>query len=569
VGPATMEDRHFIEWDKDDIDTLRMMKVDVLALGMLTCIRKAFDLIRIHGGRPYDLATVPREDGEVYEMLQKADAIGVFQVESRAQMNMLPRLKPAKFYDLVIEVAIVRPGPIQGDMVHPYLRRRSGIEKVEYPSPGPTHGEKNELFDVLSKTLGVPLFQEQAMKLAIVAAEFTPDEANGLRRAMATFRNVGTIDNFKEKFVGRMVRRGYEQEFAERCFKQIEGFGSYGFPESHAASFAHLVYISAWIKKFHPAAFACALLNSQPMGFYAPAEIVRDAREHEVEVRHVDVNFSDWDNTLELCLDGSLALRLGFRQVSGFREDWAKTLLGSRGNGYRAVSDVARRVRLPKRALIILAEADSFQSISMDRREILWAVRRIADDDALPLFASQYVEVQTDEEIAPLPLMPLSEHVLADYQMLRLSLRAHLMFFLRDLFRSEGVLDCAEISAAKDGAPASCAGIVLVRQMPGDSGVVFMTLSDEAGVANVVVWPRLVETFRREIMGGRLLLVEGRVQRSPEGVVHLVAERFFDRTYELERLSEDVTEAPSFRSQAAKHRHPRNVRTVPKSRDFH
>jgi error-prone DNA polymerase len=569
VGPATMEDRHFIEWDKDDIDTLRMMKVDVLALGMLTCIRKAFDLIRIHGGRPYDLATVPREDGEVYEMLQKADAIGVFQVESRAQMNMLPRLKPAKFYDLVIEVAIVRPGPIQGDMVHPYLRRRSGIEKVEYPSPGPTHGEKNELFDVLSKTLGVPLFQEQAMKLAIVAAEFTPDEANGLRRAMATFRNVGTIDNFKEKFVGRMVRRGYEQEFAERCFKQIEGFGSYGFPESHAASFAHLVYISAWIKKFHPAAFACALLNSQPMGFYAPAEIVRDAREHEVEVRHVDVNFSDWDNTLELCLDGSLALRLGFRQVSGFREDWAKTLLGSRGNGYRAVSDVARRVRLPKRALIILAEADSFQSISMDRREILWAVRRIADDDALPLFAAQYVEEQTDEEIAPLPLMPLSEHVLADYQMLRLSLRAHLMFFLRDLFRSEGVLDCAEISAAKDGAPASCAGIVLVRQMPGDSGVVFMTLSDEAGVANVVVWPRLVETFRREIMGGRLLLVEGRVQRSPEGVVHLVAERFFDRTYELERLSEDVTEAPSFRSQAAKHRHPRNVRTVPKSRDFH
>jgi error-prone DNA polymerase len=569
VGPATMEDRHFIEWDKDDIDVLRMMKVDVLALGMLTCIRKAFDLIRIHGGRPYDLATVPREDGEVYEMLQKADAIGVFQVESRAQMNMLPRLKPAKFYDLVIEVAIVRPGPIQGDMVHPYLRRRSGIEKVEYPSPGPEHGEKNELFDVLSKTLGVPLFQEQAMKLAIVAAEFTPDEANGLRRAMATFRNVGTIDNFKEKFVGRMVRRGYEQEFAERCFKQIEGFGSYGFPESHAASFAHLVYISAWIKKFHPAAFACALLNSQPMGFYAPAEIVRDAREHEVEVRHVDVNFSDWDNTLELCLDGSLALRLGFRQVSGFREDWAKTLLGSRGNGYRAVSDVARRVRLPKRALIILAEADSFQSISMDRREILWAVRRIADDDALPLFASQYVEVQTDEVIAPLPLMPLSEHVLADYQMLRLSLRAHLMFFLRDLFRNEGVLDCAQISGVKDGAPASCAGIVLVRQMPGDSGVVFMTLSDEAGVANVVVWPKLVETFRREIMGGRLLLVEGRVQRSPEGVVHLVAERFFDRSHELERLSEDVTESPSFRSQAAKHRHPRNVRTVPKSRDFH
>ena len=286
------------------------------------------------------------------------------------------------------------------------------------------------------------------MKLAIVAAKFTPDEANGLRRAMATFRNVGTIDNFKEKFVGGMVGRGYEQDFAERCFKQIEGFGSYGFPESHAASFAHLVYISAWIKKFHPDAFACALLNSQPMGFYAPAEIVRDAREHDVEVRHVDVNFSDWDNTLEPC-EGGLALRLGFRQVSGFREDWAKTLLASRANGYRAVSEVARRVRLPKRAFIILAEADSFQSISMDRREILWAVRRIADDDALPLFAAQYVEEQTEEEIAPLPLMPLSEHVLADYQMLRLSLRAHLMFFLRDLFRSEGVSDCAEISGGE------------------------------------------------------------------------------------------------------------------------
>ena len=569
VGPATMEDRYFIEWDKDDIDVLRMMKVDVLALGMLTCIRKAFDLIRIHEGKSYDLATVEREDPRVYEMLQKADAIGVFQVESRAQMNMLPRMKPKEFYDLVIEVAIVRPGPIQGDMVHPYLRRRSGLEPVEYPSPAPEHGDRDELRNVLSKTKGVPLFQEQAMRLAIVAAKFTPEEANGLRRAMATFRNVGTIDNFREKFVGRMVARGYAPEFAERCFKQIEGFGSYGFPESHAASFAHLVYVSAWIKRYHPAAFGCALLNSQPMGFYAPAEIVRDAREHEVEVRHVDVNFSEWDNTLELCPDGTLALRLGFRQINGFREGWAKVLITSRGNGYRAVDEVARRVRLPRRALIILAEADSFQSIAMDRREILWAVRRIADDAALPLFAAQYVEEQAEEELAPLPPMPLSEHVLADYQMLRLSLRAHLMFFLRDVFRSEGVMDCAEISAALDGLRASCAGIVLVRQMPGDAGVVFATLSDEAGVANIVVWPRLVETFRREIMGARLLLVEGRVQRGPEGVVHLVAERIFDRSYELGRLSEDVTQAPPFRSQAAKHRHPRNVRSVPKSRDFH
>ncbi len=576
IGPATMKDRFFIEWDKDDIDTLRMMKVDVLALGMLTCIRKAFDLIRVHEGKSYDLATVPREDPAVYEMLQRADAIGVFQVESRAQMNMLPRLKPEKFYDLVIEVAIVRPGPIQGDMVHPYLKRRkefkdsNGTKAIEYPSPTFEPAAKDELVPVLSKTMGVPLFQEQAMKLAIVAARFTPEQANGLRRAMATFRNVGTINNFKRLFIDGMVQRGYAQDFAERCFKQIEGFGSYGFPESHAASFAHLVYISAWIKKYHPAAFACALLNSQPMGFYAPAEIVRDAREHNVEARHVDVNFSRWDNTLELCADGALALRLGFRQVNGFREDWAKTLATCRSNGFDTVNVVARRTKLPKRALIILAEADSFQSISMDRREILWAVRRIPGDDALPLFAAHFVDEQAEEEIAPLPVMPLSEHVLADYQIMRLSLKAHLMFFLRDLFRNEGVLSCAEINVARNGSKAKCAGIVLTRQMPGDAGVVFATLSDEASVANVVVWPKLVETFRREIMGARLMLVEGKIQRSPEGVVHLVAERIFDRSHELHRLSEDEPDAPSWRAQASStHKHPRNIRTVPKSRDFH
>jgi error-prone DNA polymerase len=572
IGPATMENRYFIEWDKDDIDVLRMMKVDVLALGMLTCIRKAFDLIRVHEKADLDLANVERELPEVYQMLQKADAIGVFQLESRAQMSMLPRLKPQNFYDLVIEVAIVRPGPIQGDMVHPYLRRRSGREKIDYPSPALGMGDKNELRDVLSKTYGVPLFQEQAMKLAIVAAKFTPEEANGLRRAMATFRNVGTIDNFRDMFVGRMVDRGYEPDFAARCFKQIEGFGSYGFPESHAASFAHLVYISAYIKNKHPAAFACALLNSQPMGFYAPAEIVRDAREHDVPVRHVDVNFSTWDNTLEMDANGTggLALRLGFRQVEGFRENWADTLVQARGNRFNAVADVARKAKLPKRALIILAEADSFQSIDKDRREILWAVRRLPDDEDLPLFAAAYIEEQPDEEIAPLPIMPLSEHVVADYQMLRLSLKAHLMFFLRDLFRGEGIVSCAEINAAKDGARVSCAGIVLIRQMPGDSGVVFITLSDEQGVANVVVWPRLVSAFRREIMGARLLVVEGKVQRGEGDVVHLVAERIFDRSEELHRLSEDEQNMPSRQAQASSHRrHPRNVRVVPKSRDFH
>jgi error-prone DNA polymerase len=573
ISPATMEDRHFIEWDKDDIDAVMMMKVDVLGLGMLTCIRKAFDLIKVHEGRAYDLANVPQEHPEVYRMLQKADAIGVFQVESRAQMSMLPRLKPKMFYDLVIEVAIVRPGPIQGGMVHPYLRRRAGEEPVVFPSPAPEHGPPDELRAVLGKTMGVPLFQEQAMKLAMVAAKFSPPEANGLRRAMATFRNLGTIDTFKDKFVGRMVARGYEPDFAERCFRQIEGFGSYGFPESHAASFALLVYVSAYIKRFHPAAFGCALLNSQPMGFYAPAEIVRDACEHDVEVRHVDVNFSAWDNTLESDDKGGLALRLGFRQVDGFQEKWASELVNQRGNWYGAVGDIARRAKLPKRALIILAEADCFQSQNRDRRETLWDVRRLADDDALPLFAHSFVDEQPEEQIAPLPQMPLSEHVLADYQMLRLSLRAHLMAFLRDLFREEGALSCGDVSnrdIAKDGDAVSCAGIVLTRQMPGDAGVVFITLSDETGVTNVVVWPRLVEPFRREIMGARLLLVEGKVQRSVDDVVHLVAERIVDRTAELDRLSEDDRDAPSFRSQgAARHHHPRNVRVVPKSRDFH
>jgi error-prone DNA polymerase len=522
----------------------------------------------VHENVDLDLFTVPRERPEVYEMLQKADAIGVFQVESRAQMSMLPRLKPTNFYDLVIEVAIVRPGPIQGDMVHPYLRRRSGKEKIDYPSPAPGKGHKDELRNVLSKTFGVPLFQEQAMKLAIVAAQFTPQEANGLRRAMATFRNIGTIDNFRDMFVGRMVKRGYEPDFAARCFKQIEGFGSYGFPESHAASFAHLVYISAYIKNKHPAAFACALLNSQPMGFYAPAEIVRDAREHGVKANHVDVNFSAWDNTLEMDASstGGLALRLGFRQIDGFSEGWANTLVGVRGNRFNAVADLAMKTKLPKRALIVLAEADSFQSIDKDRREILWAVRRLPGEEDLPLFAASYTEEQPDEEIAPLPLMPLSEHVVADYQMLRLSLKAHLMVFLRDLFQSEGVLTCAEINETKDGTRASCAGIVLTRQMPGGSGVVFVTLSDEKGVANVVVWPRLVPLFRREIMGARLMLVEGKVQRGEGDVVHLVAERIFDRSHELHRLSEDEMQTLPARTS---HSHPRNVRTVPKSRDFH
>ncbi|HEU0094962.1 MAG TPA: error-prone DNA polymerase, partial [Rhizomicrobium sp.] len=391
IGPAAMDDRTFIEWDKDDLDTLRIMKVDVLALGMLTCIRKAFRLIdATYRGKtrlPLELAHIKQDDEQVYDMLCKGDAIGVFQVESRAQMNMLPRLKPRTMYDLTVEVAIVRPGPIQGGMVHPYLKRRKDPSLIRFPAPHPDHGPADELYTVLEKTMGVPLFQEQAMRLAIVAAKFTSEEANGLRRAMATFRNVGTIGSFREKFIGRMTARGYDRDFVEACFEQIKGFGSYGFPESHAASFALLVYVSAWIKHHHPAAFAAALLNSQPMGFYAPAEIVRCARDHGVAVLAPDAAFSDWDSTLERDAKGLLCLRLGLRQIDGLREQDARTVMDERGYGYRGFADFARRTALPKRALVTLAEADAFRSFGLDRREGLWSVRRIPGDAPLPLFA--------------------------------------------------------------------------------------------------------------------------------------------------------------------------------------
>jgi error-prone DNA polymerase len=567
IGPAAMDDRYFIEWDKDDLDRLGMMKVDILALGMLTCIRKAFDLFRQHENRPYTLATVPREQPEVYDMLCRADAIGVFQVESRAQMNMLPRLKPRVFYDLVIEVAIVRPGPIQGDMVHPYLRRRSGQEKVVFPAPNPKFGPAGELKQVLGKTLGVPLFQEQAMKLAIVAAEFTPEEANGLRRAMATFRHVGTIDQFREKMVGGMVRRGYEQDFAERCFKQIEGFGSYGFPESHAASFSHLVYISAWIKCHHPAVFACALLNSQPMGFYAPAEIVRDAREHGVDVLPPDINFSQWDNTLERNTCGAIALRLGFRQIDGMGEAQAAEIVNGRGYGYASLDRLVRRTEIFKRTLVTLAEADAFRSLGMDRREALWAVRRVSEVKPLPLFAAAHAPEQTQEARAPLPAMPLSEHVLADYQTLRLSLKAYPMQFLRAKYDADKILSCASAGNVSDGKFVRAAGIVLVRQRPGEGNAVFVTLSDETGILNAVIWLSVFEKYRKEVMGARVLLVEGRIQKSPENVVHLVAERLIDRSDDLRLLADEGPDPAPVEPYVP--RHPRNVRVLPKSRDFH
>jgi len=527
-------------------------------------------------------------------------------------------------------------------MVHPYLRRRNGQEKVSYPSPSPAHGDKDELRRVLHKTLGVPLFQEQAMRIAIEAAKFTSEEANGLRRAMATFRNVGTIGKFESKMVNNMIARGYDPEFAKNCFDQIKGFGSYGFPESHAASFAQLVYVSSWLKHFHPDAFCCGLLNSQPMGFYAPAQIVGDARKNGVEVREIDVSFSHAQNTLEENSGKYHAVRLGFRQIDGFKwadpdevrlkqiqssfrgvaaatnsdvqlhigeardfgvdafasprndgggvEDWAERIVAARQRRpFTSLEDFARDTALPKRALIMLADADAFRSIGLDRRAALWAVRRLPDDVPLPLFETAAAREQPDEHARPLPLMPLPEQVVADYQTIRLSLKGHPMEFLRPMFAGERVIPCAAVSDANDRQYVRCAGVVLVRQRPGSAkGVVFMTLEDETGIANIVVWPKVMERFRKEVMGARLVLVEGYIQSSPEKVVHLVAEKLFDRSRDLVNLANDslsrkhaVPAGPALieplhddRRQhpdnpAQKIRHPRNVRILPRSRDFH
>ena len=582
IDNAAMEDRTFIEWDKDDIDALGIMKVDVLALGMLTCIRKALTLLSQHGiAQIEDIADIKDGDAPVYAMLQRADTIGVFQIESRAQMNMLPRLKPAKFYDLVIEVAIVRPGPIQGDMVHPYLRRKQGLETVEYASPHPSFGRKDELERVLRKTLGVPLFQEQAMQVAITAAKFTPAEADGLRRAMATFRNLGGMDAYKEKMIGGMTRRGYPPEFAERCFKQIEGFGSYGFPESHAASFAILVWVSAWLKHHHPAAFACALLNSQPMGFYAPAQIVRDAREHGVEVRGVDVEHSDWDCTLEMD-GGQPALRLGLRQVGGLKEAAAIAFVEARKacpeGRFGDFDALVRRGGLTPPQLSKLAEADAFRSLGMDRRAALWRVRGLAKSAPVPLLA----ELPDLEAQPTLPGMALSEHVIADYRTTRLSLKAHPMSFLRAGFAAERMKTCAQAETLKDGDNVAAAGVVLVRQRPGNGVVCFVTIEDETGVANLVIMPKVFERYRQVVMGARLLTVEGRIQKSPEEVVHILAYRLTDRSAELRRLSEpelgphallangdEVRKGGPGGSARPSARHPRDVRLLPNSRDFH
>lgn len=424
IENATMEDRTVICWDKDDIESLGILKVDVLSLGMLTCIRKAFDLMTRHHGISYTLSSLPQEDPKVYDMLCEADSIGVFQVESRAQMNFLPRMRPRHFYDLVIEVAIIRPGPIQGDMVHPYIRRRNGEETVEFPS--------DELGEVLGKTLGVPLFQEQAMQIAIIGAGFSPEEADRLRRSLATFKKHGNVSEFRTRFMRGMKKNGYDEDFAARCFSQIEGFGSYGFPESHAASFALLVYASAWIKCHHPGIFACALLNSQPMGFYAPAQIVRDAREHGVTVRPVDINESFWDNVMEPDGQGGLALRLGFRQIKGIREEDAAWITAARGNGYLSVEEVWRRAGIGPAVITRLAEADVFAGLGFVRREALWEAKAIRSDKPLPLFEADMDGEAIFEAPANLPAMTLGEQVVEDYVSMRLSLKAHPVALLRD-----------------------------------------------------------------------------------------------------------------------------------------
>ncbi|MFC5343402.1 error-prone DNA polymerase (plasmid) [Brevundimonas staleyi] len=527
IEPAAMKDRQVIEWDKDDIDSLKFMKVDVLALGMLSCMKRGFDLLADHKGIALDLATIPAEDPQTYAMIRKADTLGVFQIESRAQMAMLPRIKPRTFYDLVIEVAIVRPGPIQGDMVHPYLRRRAGLEPVDYPTP--------ELEKVLGKTLGVPLFQEQAMKVAMVCAGFSASEADQLRRAMATFKHTGGVTHFRDKLVGGMVERGYAPEFAERTFSQLEGFGSYGFPESHAASFALIAYASSWLKRHHPDVFCAALLNAQPMGFYAPAQIVRDARDHGVEVRPVCINASRWDCTLEETgRPGRLAVRLGLRMVRGLGNPDAAAITAARTDeAFASVDDVWRRAAVAAASLVKIAEADGFQaSMGLARREALWAIRALRNEP-LPLFAAatareQRIVPETDEPAVTLKPMTAGREVVEDYGHVGLSLRDHPLAFLRGDLARQGFMTCEAAGAARDGRFLKAAGIVLLRQMPGSAkGVMFITLEDESGVANLVIWPKLYEKQRRDILSASMMGIDGRIQREGD-VVHLVAYRVFD-----------------------------------------
>ena len=531
IEPAAMARRQVIEWDKDDIAALKFMKVDVLGLGMLGCMNRAFDLLEEMKGVRIGMADLQDDDPAVYAMIQKADTIGVFQIESRAQMSMLPRMKPREFYDLVIEVAIVRPGPILGDMVHPYLRRREGKETPDYPRP--------ELRAVLEKTLGVPLFQEQAMKVAIVGAGFTPAEADQLRRAMATFKVTGGVSHFFDKLVGGMVERGYPRDFAERTFKQIEGFGSYGFPESHAASFAKIAYASCWMKHHHPDVFCAALLNAQPMGFYAPAQLVRDARNHGVEVLAVCINTSRWDCTLEVStnINGNriLAVRLGLRQVRGLANVHGAAIVTARGDApFASVEEVWRRARVPRAAIERLAEADAFHALGENRRQGLWKVRGLGETP-LPLFAAADARdaITGSEGVEPvIALRPMSDgrEVVEDYRSLQLSLRAHPLTFLRDDLTRRGIVRCADLTSIRDGRQVEVAGIILVRQKPGSAkGILFITIEDETGIANGILWPDRFEAQRRTIMSAAMVGLKGHVQKEGE-IIHVICDRIVDYT---------------------------------------
>ena len=567
IEPAAMPDRRVIEWEKDDIEELGFMKVDVLGLGMLGCMRRAFDMLAAHKGLRLDLASPEMQVDcpKTFEMIRRADTLGVFQIESRAQMSMLPRLKPVEFYDLVIQVAIVRPGPIQGDMVHPYLRRREGKEEAEYPSP--------ELRAVLEKTKGVPLFQEQAMKVAIVGAGFTPAEADGLRRSMATFKVTGGVSHFRDKMIEGMVARGYARDFAERTFRQIEGFGSYGFPESHAASFAKIAYASSWMKCHHPDIFCAALLNAQPMGFYQPAQIVRDAIEHGILVRPACVHASDWDCTLE-DVEGSarFAVRLGLRMAKGLSSDHAAQILAARAAGpFASIADAWRRAAVPPAALEKLAHADAFGALGLSRRLALWEVRGLGER-MLPLFESAG---DAPEPKVTLPRMTGGREVIEDYQSTRLSLRAHPLSFLRARLDLMGVTRCADLAHTPDGARISVAGIVLIRQRPGSANVTFITIEDEGGVANLILWHRIFEAHRRIVMSSPMLVAHGRLQR--EGLVtHIITERLEDHGAMLASIGgmdfphhRTISRADAARGGGG--RDPRDARkpAFVKSRDFH
>jgi len=574
IEPAAMVDRQVIEWDKDDIDILKFMKVDCLALGMLSCMKRSFDLLAEHKGVTLDLATIPAEDPRTYAMIRKADTLGVFQIESRAQMAMLPRIKPRTFYDLVIEVAIVRPGPIQGDMVHPYLRRREGKEDVDYPKP--------ELEKVLGKTLGVPLFQEQAMRVAIECAGFTPGQADQLRRAMATFKHTGGVSKFGEMLIAGMVANGYERDFAEKTFKQLEGFGSYGFPESHAASFALIAYASSWMKCWHPDVFCAALLNAQPMGFYAPAQIVRDARDHRVEMRPLCINASRWDCTLEPSdLEDRFAVRLGLRMVRGLANSHGATLVGARADRpFVSVDDLWRRAGVPVAALVQLAEADAFQpSLQLARREALWAIKALRDEP-LPLFAAASARAQETiaeihEPVVALLPMTAGGEVVEDYSHVGLTLRDHPVSFLRAELSGRHIVTCAEAMQARDGRWLETAGLVLVRQKPGSAkGVLFITIEDETGIANLVIWPSLYEKQRRIILSAGMMAAHGRIQREGE-VVHLVAQHLTDLSPALASVGDRDAAFPLPHGRGDEFHHgspgldPRSLPKGPKPRDIY